>query len=368
MSRTRLANASHGTGWTLEWGAIDWTETDMALREFISNALDRHTQLKADLPQLSLVTEDKLRAKTDTTRVYVQVDDEVRKYFANLGDHFIHYSDNPERIKPGLLPKSYTNGPARVYRMGSFVCQMDASEGGSLFDYNFSNSELEIDECRNSNPYTTRAACARRLRTANKESLSLLFKSWGAGEDTFESRLDVDYILNQWSTPDPDHVAEWTGAWQVATQGAIVATGDMTRGLVEKRGKEAVVIKDQPRSRLLKRMGIPCAEDVLTESELQGRTELPATECALAAVDKAWTIVVYHTEKQKPGVLCFSEAVNPDDPQLGFQNTVGIHLRHDICTEPSNMLDKEALRYVLQWTSTDYKLREELILELLLEG
>ena len=45
-------------GWCLDFGAIDWTDLSMALREFVANAIDRTVREKADfLPALA-------RAKT----------------------------------------------------------------------------------------------------------------------------------------------------------------------------------------------------------------------------------------------------------------------------------------------------------------
>jgi len=355
------------TGWTLEWGAIDWAHTAMALREFIANSIDRHVDLELDRPTITQVNDDQRRAKVGVTRVYVEMNDDVRRYFANLGDHFIHFSDHPERVLPGLLPKS-SPGPARIYRMGVIVCEMDESEGCSLFDYNFANSELQIDESRNSNLYVARAACARRLRSANKESLSLFFRSLERGESTFESRLDTDYILSEWQTPDPKDVAEWSGAWTASTQGAIAVNNETTKGYVESKGHSTILIKDERHYKTLERLGVPTAKQVLSDIEVQGMTELPATPAALDAVNLAWVLVGEFTSREKPGVLCYDEKLKPDSTKLGFQSNIGVYLRHDISGEPSEQLDREALKHVLTWAAQgDYEKKQELMLDILLK-
>ena len=35
-------------GWCLDFGAIDWTDLSMALREFVANAIDRTVRERGD--------------------------------------------------------------------------------------------------------------------------------------------------------------------------------------------------------------------------------------------------------------------------------------------------------------------------------
>ena len=69
-------------GWVLDFGAIDWTDLGMALREFISNAIDRTLREENGefIPAMldgrlavAPVCDEKVKAKDGYTRVYVEL-------------------------------------------------------------------------------------------------------------------------------------------------------------------------------------------------------------------------------------------------------------------------------------------------------
>jgi len=90
-------------GWCLDFGAIDWTDLSMALREFVANAIDRTVREHGDfLPSLlneelraAVVEDSTVRARDGFTRVYVEVNDDVQRFYGELPRRFLHFSSRP---------------------------------------------------------------------------------------------------------------------------------------------------------------------------------------------------------------------------------------------------------------------------------
>ena len=143
---------------TDEYGVLDWNCLGMAFREFVSNAIDaaiavnRNANAKWpwDGVKVELVPEEKVRAKRGFTRVFVPADNEdVVRFFANLGKWFLHFSE-PESITRPILTKKSRNldagcQTAVIYRRGVRVREINSVD--SLFDYNL--NDLRVDESRN---------------------------------------------------------------------------------------------------------------------------------------------------------------------------------------------------------------------------
>lgn len=363
---TKRVTVRKGTGMPrnldidLNFGRKDWTNVGMALREFISNAIDRHTKTDEGYEpamddgrlQVSLVNDKELRAKSGYTRVYVQVNDEIRSYFANLGQNFLHFSDHPEEVHKGLIPRE--SGPARIYRCGVFVMQVEAEEGLALFDYNFSEDEIEIDESRNSSIYVVRAACANKLRESPKEELAIYLKSLAEGQESFESKFEPQQLLRTWSTaPDAVQIT-WAAAGKAAFGDAYVVSNNHAKTTVQKKGHDAVLIENSTLVNTLKRLGVLTGGDILNVTEQNGIEVLPATGEAEYVANWSWDILKRHElifDKARPGVLCFSK---PDDPEmLGYKDGKVIHLPLDTQGDTGK---KEALRLTIEHVAPGKKL------------
>jgi len=136
----------------VEHGAQDWTNIDMALREFISNAIDASLKSCGNLSGVKIDVVDEINGVLDKTRVFVPLTSEVQSYYKDLHGRFLHFSDS-YNSSATVLNKP-TLSPCRVYKKGVFVRQLDGLT--SLFDYNFGDS-LKLDECRNVSDYTWRS-------------------------------------------------------------------------------------------------------------------------------------------------------------------------------------------------------------------
>lgn len=97
-------------GFVLEYGTQDWTDISMALREFVSNAIDRSLRETDSFisVKIEIVSEEKVRAKEGFTRVFIPVIPAVQEFYANLGKWFLHFSE-PELLDQTILPKKRRN-------------------------------------------------------------------------------------------------------------------------------------------------------------------------------------------------------------------------------------------------------------------
>jgi len=354
----------------LNFGKKDWTNVGMALREFISNAIDRHSKtdegyeaaMEDGRLTVEMVNERAIRARSGFTRVYVELNDEVRAYFANLGQNFLHFSDNPELVKQGLIPRN--GGPARIYREGVFVMEVEKEEGEALFDYNFTEDEIDIDESRNSSIYTVRAACANKIRHAQPEQVAIYLKSLVSASETFESRLECAQLLRTWSDPSDAVRAAWAAGAAAAFGDAFLVSNGTARTMAHKKGLECFLVNNSLLVQTLKRLGVPCGQDKISSAEEQGVEVVPATYDAELVTNWAWSVLVKHDltqDKDKPGVLCFSKADDPD--MKGYRDGKVLHLPLD-CRGDSGK--REALRLTIEHVAPGKK--QDILFDLALKA
>ena len=355
-------------GWILDFGVLDWDDVGMAIREFVSNAIDRTIKEEGDVQEarnagrlsVKLVESNDRRAKAGFTRIYVEVNDDIREYFAQLGKRFLHFSDYPEEAKPQLLKKRGRNtegkGGAVIYREGVWIRELNERED-SLYDYNFSRDEIKIDESRNSSDYYVRAACARKMGDADVETLKTVFENELSGTKTLESEFDQDYIFGRnYADPTETQQETWKKAWDAAAgPDGVVCDNTFSMDYVAKKGRKAKPVASGWSKSLAKIDEIMTAADVLTADEQRGRTKLDATPYAQQAVDWAWELFELAGlvgEREKPSVFCFQQVTTAESINSGFQNAEGVHIHVDIANDGiNNELKKTALEEVTHWVT-----------------
>ena len=129
--------------------------------------------------------EEKVRAKRGCTRVFVPADnEEVIRFFANLGKWFLHFSRAGSRSPQAILPKKSRNldpdcHTAVIYRRGVRVREIDQYSSESLFDYNL--NDLRVDESRNVDDYQCRNAATKAMAKASPEILATWMRSFRDG-------------------------------------------------------------------------------------------------------------------------------------------------------------------------------------------
>jgi hypothetical protein len=358
-------------GWTLNWGRQDWTTTDMALREFVSNAIDRTIRESDGFQQAIIdgdltvhpVMDSQRRAADGYTRVYVEMNEAVHKFYSELPRRFLHFSDNPNQVYESVLPKAERNlGTGKtpmVYREGVLIREISESHRPSLFDYNFKADEIVIDECRNSNEYSLRAACAKLMGKVDADILATIMKSMVRGEDTFESNLDADYILSTWDTPSDGQKENFARAWNQANEDGpaiLCLEGNETAvRTIEKKGYTPRKVKSQSWVNTCKRMGVQHSSDILTDNEEKGREVIPATDAARTAVKTVWAWIEalgMTKGKNMPKVMGYRELMDAESETMGYwEGGDTVFLREDISTACNKFTLKVALEEVAHYVT-----------------
>ena len=291
-------------GWCLDFGAIDWTDLSMALREFVANAIDRTVWEKTDFTSMLLneelrvtVVEDRsLRARDGFTRVYVEVNPDVQRFYGELPRRFLHFSNRPQLVKESLLPKADRNlngkRTAMIYKEGVLVREIEEAEEALVYDYNFHDGELRLDESRNSSEYDIKGAAARLFRKATAEQLAPVFKSLVAQEQTYEATFDSYYMAPSYSDPEPEQKQAWQQAWGLAAgPNAVLCDASLshTAEFVEKKGFRRSRRRPRPGFRPLPVAASRRPPRFWTATRATGSKFSRRPTAAIEAVDIVWS-------------------------------------------------------------------------------
>ena len=244
-------------GWVLDFGAIDWTDLGMAMREFISNAIDR--TLREENGEFSrrcsdgrlCVTASRRREGQGEGRLHPRLRRVERGSAAVLGRvaQSVPALFRPTRAGQAVVPAQGQPEPQRQEdgrdlpgrRLGP---RDRGATDDSVYDYNFKQAELQIDECRNSSDYTIKAAIAKLYRKASAPELVPVFKALVDQKPTFEDTLDPHYICPSWETPQPEQQKNWQQAWQAVAADAVLCGPSATIvEFVERKGYAAKSIQ-----------------------------------------------------------------------------------------------------------------------------
>lgn len=328
-------------GWVLDFGAMDWKEPFMACREFVSNAIDRTLREGNDLSTVRVEAEPNRRARSGYTRVYIRMNEQINEFYLNRSKYFLHLVD-PEKAKTTFLSK-HDDSPPAVYREGVFV--REGRGKASIFDYNFADSDIEIDECRNASEYTVRQSMARAINAAPVDVLVKLFDALSK-EEFFEGELD-DYFLS-W---DQINRKAWKQAWETVAGDAIAASSDQ-RLLVEfaeRKGYKVKVLQSKSFVDAAQAMGVPTVSSTLSKSEAAGKQPVPPTQAARDAVSTVWEWLKGANltgGRPFPEVSCFRSIMDAGCETYGYWENNTVFLREDIASECNKYLLKVALEEV----------------------
>lgn len=278
----------HRTGTCLDFGALDWTKSDMALREFICNALDQ-----GELIDNAVQTVSEVEAKPDETRIFVELVPDVVDYFTNLDVHFLHHR---KQQNDSLL--SNNTPDIRVYRKGVLVCAARFN-APALFHYNF--TEGKIDESRNMDSANVSSLAARLVENDNK-ALSEIF---GTFEQTEVWEHHVGSSVRYWQDPTKNAVRT---AWKLAHgDKPFVGSTEMKERLA-KKGIDSVVAP-LLWTGVLEECKVPYGAGLFNALESSKLDSFPATEAACATFRRAWQWIKCANltgGKDFPRIGCFS--------------------------------------------------------------
>lgn len=324
----------------LEYGIHDWTDISMAMREFVSNAIDRTIREEGKfLPaiengrlQVAIVEDTQVRAKDGFTRVFIPLTQEVQQFYNELGKRFLHFSE-PELIREKILPKRLRNMSAMntpvVYRKGVFVREV-RSDLPSLFDYNFGD-DLAIDECRNVDDHVVLTCAANLFRTADVESLRKVFSNAIQKNRYWEIEYLPSYNLNVqyiWDSDLRQKCKEnWDNAWKLASGDALLfeenpGTINLAADIAALKGHRVVGLNRSSWSDAAINTNVSqTVKSVLNEHEIEGIEFSEPTKFAQDAVDIVWEWIQecgLSFDKQKPFVVGFTNLANAESEKFGF--------------------------------------------------
>lgn len=360
-------NRTIDCGWTTEHGVNDWKTVDMALREFVSNALDRtirqendfRAALKDGRLAVKVVDEAQVRAKTGFTRVFLPFENEIIQFYAQLGRRFLHFSE-PENLNRHILPKTNRNLSANkrvamIYLNGVFVREIESDKSPSVFDYNFSSSQLEIDEARNVDDWRVKNAAAELLREATPEEIAKVFDTIIHRDSPYwEHSLDRDYLSTAYVYDDERKkkiTENWKKGWEIAAGSGILCRNEQYLvETVRKKGYHAVPIPAECDAwvHAAQRNDVPSSLTVMTKFEAEGKQVFDPTPGAIKAVDSVWNWLeqVQMTQgKTKPQVKCFRTIMQAGGKLCGYYHDGVVYLNEDAA---SGDLNKELLHTALE--------------------
>ena len=333
-------SSTEDLGFVLDYGKHDWQEVDLALREFVSNAIDRSIREKGDWSgvKVEIVDDSQVRAKRDHTRVFVPMNAEVLDFFNNLGRWFLHFSE-PESLSKAILPKKNRNlgdrKAAVIYRRGVRVREFESSDQESLFDYNL--NDLTIDESRKASDWDVRHHCGKALGNADKTILAMLFdRLLNSDKGVWEFGFDTYSLQPTHRDSAEDEVRKrknWQEAFALIAGEDAVLSGDATADQLERKGFKPVKAPDNL-IHAAEQYGVQTPAKVLSADELSGRMVTDATPDAQAAVDLVWDLleeVGLTQDKQKPPVKCFSSILNGGVMLNGFYRDGQVFINRDLC-------------------------------------
>lgn len=369
-------------GFSKDFGAMDWDDIGMALREFVSNAIDCtiarglnvDDSINSGDLRVTMVDPSQVHGSQGMTRVFVKASPSVFDYYGNLGRHFLHFNQGQwagriqgqvtdtimKKDDPTPVDDSNNNKPSNeqlphIYREGVFVRRIGGQP--SLFNYNFKREEIKIDESRNSNDSIVRSAVANVLRGLPAEELAIVIRKVSEYPDTFEGNLSTWDLGNCYGISS-DEKKVWMDAWLLAFGNKAVAVNKDSIQIDSVAAAKAkgytVQILPNCWYGALQNHGCPTLISVLTKLEREGMREEPATTAALAALDWVWNILEYAgmtADKEKPTLKCFTAVGNANSTMHGLCTTEGIFVSSDLADNDNNYLKQVILEEVVHWVT-----------------
>lgn len=329
-------NATEELGFVMDYGHHDWTDVSLALREFVSNAIDRSIREKGDWSgvKIEIVEESQVRAKKGHTRIFVPLSPDVLQFYNDLGKWFLHFSE-PESLNKAILPKKNRNlgnrKAAVIYRRGVRVREFEATDTESLFDYNLNN--LTIDEARKASDWDVKYHCALALGAADKDALAIFFNALLNSETSYwEYEFDTYSLTNTSNT-------NWAAAFDAIAGEKAVLTCEGNAEQLRRKGYNPVIARESLVN-AAHRNGVRTAATVLSADEFAGREVIEPTDSAKAAVDKAWEVIELAgltNAKEKPPVKCFTSIMEGCVNLNGYYQNGVVYINRDLA--PNGMTE-----------------------------
>jgi len=301
------------TSYSTGAGELDWAEEGMAIREFISNALDQSDQ-KWD--KIKVEYADEVESRKGYTRIFVPLNKAITDYVVNLRKYFLHLDNNE---KETIFIKDSPSYP-RLYRQGVFVKKL--TRRVSLLDYN-GDSGMKIDESRNLDSSSMESHCVKILNSAPKAMKYVVGQLADNTRTFFESEFSSFMI-------DSSHAAR--AFTSLYGESAVITDNSI---LKERLAAKGILAIEFPYGwcQAMADGGITRANSMLSSLEQNGIKAEPADLSQRGAFDKVWHCLVDEGlthGKDKPGVKVFNAPMEGGSQLGGLQEgkTVYLHVNH----------------------------------------
>jgi hypothetical protein len=306
------------TSMSLEFGAIDWTDPAMALRELICNALDQGA-LIGDAVQFT-TAEIVPTAGITQVQIEANIGGPVWAAASELDKMFLHYKSLENT---SILPKEKMS-PLKFYRKGVFVSESPIE---TLFDYNDTKGQVKIDESRQFSGFNLSAmmvSCVNQADYPQQDQWLLKIHSEVLSE---YKQSPYEFSISYYSFHYGDYAR--SKAKEIAEE-----LYDCKAGSVEAYNE---AIKDGLKPLLAKyeifESLFGC--DLKVASQILQSRERTVTPCELSIAWKrvfnnAWNQLELKSltnGKTKPSIHCFTHTGK--ELLMGFVDEEGIHLNID---------------------------------------
>ncbi len=282
------------TGFCIGWGTKDWGSPDMALREYVSNAIDGAIASGGTYKDIVIEVVEKPRAKRDHTSVFVEYTPAIQKAHKKLAKMFLHIG-NPELLEKRILPKGDANpDETLVYKKGVLVAALKIP---SVFNYNL-GAELKLDESRNASLWDVTYALTQAMRFISVEQMKTLFKEvQGDAGALIENQLNSVLVSAAMASRKEEVKSAW---YDVATEkGVITPACQVTADFVARKGYIPITFASNVWPKILTSAGCLSSSQILNKQESKGRKTSEPTRAMEKAVD--WAMNLFRTFSMDEG-------------------------------------------------------------------
>lgn len=333
----RTKNDSEEWNISTDWGTADWTQTTMALREVVSNAIDGSLAAGKDYKAVEMDIVDEVRAKANHTAVFLPITPDITMAWQFVSKQFLHFSE-PHLLNKSILPRKDNSDKAVFYKKGVLVA---CGHETSCFNYNFQN--LRLDESRNATDTSVRVEAAKVLsREATVDELAHMLKkcSTDINCDIFERYISsYDYIVT------PSFKERLTAAFKKAF-GEMSVAGEGKTLIDEFARRKGYHCATLPRNlySLCQACGVLTVYEICEGLNKEGLEEFPPTADMVASLKKVWNMLESFGLTQAklcPPIKSFAPIMSGEAQTFGLWKNNIVYIHNSITAGP--LMDKVVL-------------------------
>lgn len=303
---------------TTDFGIKDWSDLNMACREFCANMLDGAITHTGTHKTAIVDIADSPRCKAGHTQVFIPLTPEIKGFLKTLGERFLHFSDK-YTLDMEILKKDKP-GPCIVYHKGVKVKEVGTN---SVFDYNV--SELKLDECRNCNSWDIHnSICKTLAKPVNKSYLKTVLRRTAEDSNLLESQIS-QYIWEY-------HKEELATAFEEEFPGMVISS-IQTIDHISKKGFEPIRLAAAFDAVLRTIDRLKTDSKILSKAETEGFVVSAPTDVVIKARDMVWDTLTYldlTCGKEKPEVFCIFKPMSGETKLQGLCDGSKVFVDRDL--------------------------------------